>query len=184
MSSNSPAFITLEEIEIPECYRGRVTCFNDWRWALAEMTGVAVRYVVVGKTIALDTRDPAVRAPEWLPVIEAQADAPLDEAITPQQRLGDWELMPADPLLVVLLLTVPGGIVRHRFAGAMAARLAEMTELMYGIDDGRYGLINLGRFTEQMTAGFRRLAEKRIDAPVAGGYEPRGWWDIAGQFTA
>ena len=65
--------------------------------------------------------------------------------------------MPDRPLLL-LLLTVPGGVVRHDLADAIAARLAEITELMYGVDDGRYGMTDLGRLTEMMAAGFRCIA--------------------------
>lgn len=180
MGPDLRAVIVLEEIEIPGCYRGRVGRFNDWRRALAEMTGVALRYAVVEKDVALTALDPATPPPARLPIIEAEATAPLDEPLTPLRRLGQWDALPADPLSVLLLLTVPGGVVRHAFAGAIAARLAEMTELMYGIDDGRYGMTDLGRFTEEMAAGFRRIAASHTDSPVAGGYEPSGWWDLAG----
>jgi hypothetical protein len=183
MGPDIRSVILLAEIEIPGCYRGRIGRFNDWRRALAEMTGVALRYVVAEKDVMLTSRDPEKPAPARLPVVEAEPTAAPDEELTPLRRLGQWDALPDDPLLVLLLLTVPGGVVRHDFAGAIAARLAEMTELMYGIDDGRFGTVDLGRFTEEMTAGLRRIAAARADSAVAGGYEPSGWWDVAGKFA-
>jgi hypothetical protein len=185
MGPDIRSVILLTEIEIPGCYRGRIGRFNDWRLALAEMTGVALRYVVVEKDVMLTSRHPEKSAPTRLPVVEAEPhDAALRAGLPPRRRRGDWDALPDDPLLVLLLLTVPGGVVRHDFAVAIAARLAEMTELMYGIDDGRFGTVDLGRFTEEMTAGLRRIAATRTDSAVAGGYEPSGWWDVAGTFQA
>lgn len=174
--------ILLAEIEIPGCYGGRVARFNDWRRALAEMTGVALRYVAIEKAVALSSLDQSKPPPARLPFIEAELTAAPGEDLTPPRRLGQWDALPADPLLVLLLLTVPGGVMRHDFAGAIAARLTEMTELMYGIDDGSFGMTDLGRFTEDMAAGFRRIAAARADSAIAGGYEPSGWWDVAGRF--
>jgi hypothetical protein len=153
--------IMLTEINIPGCYRGRVGRFNDWRRTLADMTGVALRYVVRERDVALTSRNSALEPPARLPFIEAELT----------------------PLLVLLLLTVPGGVVRHDLADAIAARLVEMTELMHGVDDGHYGTTDLGRLTEIMAAGFRRIGVSGADSPVSGGYEPSGWWDVAGRFA-
>lgn len=176
--------IALEEIEIPGCYSGRLSRFQDWRRALAEMLGVAVWYCVVEKAVTLTSLGPHP-APARLPFVEtmAAAGSPLG-GLTPQQRLGDWDPPPSEPLWILLALTLPGGVVRHYVASAMAERLAEMTELMFGIDDGSRGMGDLGRFTETMCDGLRRIAAGGTDAVIRGGYEPTGWWDVAGAFEA
>jgi hypothetical protein len=175
--------IMLTEINIPGCYRGRVGRFNDWRRTLADMTGVALRYVVRERDVALTSRNSALEPPARLPFIEAELTAPLGLEVAARQRLGIWDAVPDDPLLVLLLLTVPGGVVRRDLADAIAARLVEMTELMHGVDDGHYGTTDLGRLTEIMAAGFRRIGVSGADSPVSGGYEPSGWWDVAGRFA-
>jgi hypothetical protein len=170
--------ISLEEIEIPDCYRGRVNKFIDWRLAVAGMTGISLRHVAVEKPVSFGPEP----APQRLPFIEVE----LDTALTPRQRLGAWEVLPPDPLLILLVLTLPGGTVRHQFAGAIAERLGEITELMYGIDDGRWGTADLGRFTEMMRTGMQRIATNGRDSVVQGcfavhgGGPPEGWWTMPG----
>jgi hypothetical protein len=169
----------LHEIEIPDCYRGRVDRFNNWRRAVADMTGVRLSYAETVMPVALKSEGPAP-PPAQLPFIVAAArSAPLDSLLTPENRLGRWPELPAEPLWILLGLTVPSGIIRHQFAGAIALRLGETTELMYGIDDGSFGLVNLGRFTESMSQGMGRIAERRTDAVVQGGFEPSGWWTFS-----
>jgi hypothetical protein len=174
--------IVLEEIDIPNCYQGRVRQFNEWRLAIAEMTGVPIWYVISEKAVSLrsEGRSPA---PTHLPFVEAAVYCTtLNMKFTPQRRLGYWETLPSDPLLIVQVLTVPGGVIRHQFAEAIADRLRELTDLMYGIDDGRWGAVDLGRFTELMQAGMRRIAELQMDSVVQGGFEPSGWWNVEGRF--
>jgi hypothetical protein len=166
----------LDEIEIPNCYHGRVSRFVGWRCAIAAMTGVSLRYVTVERPVSLG---PAP-APQRLPFIEAEMAPESGVALTPLQRLGAWDALPPDPLLILLVLTLPGGTIRYRFAGAMAERLGEMTELMYGIDDGTWGSLDLGRFTAAIRAGLQRIAAGEKDSLIQGGFEPGGWWNLPG----
>lgn len=175
--------IWLQEIEIPECYYGKVSRFIDWRLAVAAMIGVSLRHVVVDTPVSFGPPP----APQHLPFIEVELDqAASDTALTPRHRLGAWEALPPDPLLVLLVLTLPGGTIRHQFAGMIAERLGEITELMYGIDDGRWGMVDLGRFTEAMRIGMQRIASRGHDSVVQGGFEvqgggpPGGWWTMPG----
>jgi hypothetical protein len=71
---------------------------------------------------------------------------------------------------------------RLHFAALIAARLAEMVEIMYAIDDGSRGTVDLGRLTESIERGMRRIAEEGVDVAVSGGYQPGCWWDVAGAF--
>jgi hypothetical protein len=175
--------IWLQEIEIPDCYSGKAEHFINWRKPIAAMTGVSLRYVTIEKPVSFGPPP----APQRLPFIEVELDqAASDTALTPRQQLGAWEALPPDPLLILLVLTLPGGTIRHQFAGAIAERLGEITELMYGIDDGRWGMIDLGRFTEAMRIGMQRIAARGKDSVVQGGFEvqgggpPGGWWTMPG----
>jgi hypothetical protein len=174
--------IWLQEIEMPECYYGKLSRFIDWRLAVAAMIGVSLHHVVVDTPVSFGPPP----APQRLPFIEVELDQASDIALTPRQRLGAWETLPPDPLLVLLVLTLPGGTIRHPFAGAIAARLGELTELMYGIDDGTWGMVDLGRFTDMMRIGMQRIASRRQDSVIQGGFEvqgggpPGGWWTMRG----
>jgi hypothetical protein len=177
------ATFALEEIEIPDCYQGRVWTLNVWRLAVAEMTGVPIRYVTSVKAVSLTSKGP-MPAPARLPFIEAMVtDATFDEQMTPARRLGQWDTLPSEPLWILLMLTLPGSVIRSRFAEAIADRLRDITELMYGIDDGSRGMVDLGRFTRMIEIGMRQISDRRTDAVVQGGYEPSGWWDVEGAFS-
>jgi hypothetical protein len=165
----------LVEIDIPGCHRGKVRPFNEWRSAIADMTGVAVRYAWANLPVSLSSTG-SHPPPTELPFVVAEIQAPL-VALTPRRRLGHWGLVPDDPLFVLLALTVPGGTIRSAFAESMAERLVEMRELIWAIDDGRYGITALGSFTQDMEAGLARIAREGVDVQVGGCYEPDGWWD-------
>jgi len=142
------------------------------------MTGNELRYVVSDKGVSLISKGPG-SAPTSLPFVEAALDPHNTTGLlTPQRRLGNWEAIPSEPLLILLTITLPGGVVRHQYAGAIADRLREITELMYGIDDGTWGMVDLGRFTERMEAGLRVISKQQVDSVVRGGFEPTGWWDV------
>ena len=80
--------IVLEEIEIRNCYQGRVRRFNDWRLSIGAMTGVPVRYVIVEKNVSLKSEGP-MPAPTRLPFVEVAVDGTtLTRDLTPQQRVG------------------------------------------------------------------------------------------------
>lgn len=166
----------LVEIDIPGCYRGTVQRFNDWRVAVADMTGVSVRYQWVARTVSLKSPGPGP-APTQLPFVVAEME-PGRAELTPRQRLGHWDLRPDDPLLILLAMTVPGGTIRAADATPMAERLRPMRELMHAIDDGRYGLTAIGPFTQAMEAGLAAIGRNGVDVLVSGGYEPTGWWDV------
>ena len=170
--------VELEEIDIPGCHLGRVDKFNGWRRALAEMTGVQLSYQVSVQPVSLRSEGPNP-PPTHLPFIVAVTHTPRWQGLlTSARRSGDWEELPEEPLWILLALTLPGGVIRCRYALAIAERLSEMTELVYGIDKGQYGLFNLGRFTESMAAGLRRAAGAGKDLVVKGGFEPSGWWEL------
>jgi hypothetical protein len=68
--------------------------------------------------------------PKRLPFYTANGE--LSATLTAQQRLGDWASLPSEPLMIVLL-TVPGGVIRHVFASAIVERLKEIEELIHGM---------------------------------------------------
>jgi hypothetical protein len=175
--------ITLEEIEIPGCYEGSVQRFNGWRRAIAYLIGAQVWYGMTEKTVALHSEHGP--APKRLPFCSAMVtDEVLGAQPTPAQRLGDWPCLPSEPLMIIVLLTVPGSVIRHVFAGAIAERLKEIDELIRFIDDGSFGTFDLGRFSERMQQGLRKMSAQGADSAIVGGYDPVGWWHVAGTFTA
>jgi hypothetical protein len=157
-----------EYIVIPGCYDGRIDKFNGWRRALAEMTGVQVSYQVSVEAASTKSEGPDA-PPVYLPPVIAVTHTPKWQSIlTPARQSGDWEELPEEPLWILLALTLPGGVIRCRYAGAIAGRLSDMVELMYGIDNGRYGMFSLGRLTESMAAGLRHAAAAGKDLVVRG----------------
>jgi hypothetical protein len=134
--------LVLEHIEIPDCYDGRLEKFNAWRRAIVYNIGAPVWYGVSEKEVVL--KSVYASPPKRLPFCTANGD--LSATLTAQQRLGDWASLPSDPLMIVLLLTVPGGVIRHVFARAIAERLKEIEELIHFCDDGRFGTFDLTHF--------------------------------------
>jgi hypothetical protein len=134
------------EINIPGIFRGRTYRFDNWRLAIADMTGVPLRYV---GNLEAGTDDPV-----WAP------------RLTPDVRRGDWDDPPEDPLWVLLLVTVPGGVLRARYLRGIAERLHEMQELMYCLDDGRWGLDDIGRRTEAFARSFEAAAGRGEDLVI------------------
>lgn len=170
----------LTEIEIPDCYQGRVDRFHGWRLAIADMTGVRLTYAVADMAVSLKSLGPSP-APTHLPfIVAADRSGRFEGLLTPERRLGHWPTPPDEPLLILLALTVPSGVIHHALAGAIADRLAEMSELMHAADDGRWGLFDVGGLTDSIGAGLRRIAAAGRDAVVQGGYEPGGWWEFQG----
>jgi len=167
--------MVLEEIEIPGCYSGRLGKFNAWRQAIAYNIGVDVWYGVSEQEAVFERGH--ARSPKRLPFCTAVVtDATSRATLTADQRLGDWIGLPSEPLLIVLALTLPGGVIRHCFAKAIAERLKEIEEVIHFCDDGRFGLFDLTSFHHGMCDGMDRIATRQIDSAVSGGYEPTGWW--------
>lgn len=169
----------LIEIAFTGCAPFRIERFTNWRRAIADMIGIDVTYVEVRKPVSLTSLGPGP-APTTLPFIEAHVDA--NAGLTAMQRIGRWDVEPDDPLVMLALLTVPGGTISSVAAIGVAERLDDIVELMYHIDNGEYGTFDLGRFTQAMAAGLRLAHDKGDRVHIHGGYEPGGWWDLAGAF--
>jgi hypothetical protein len=167
--------VVLEEIEIPDCYSGRLDKFNAWRRAIAYNIGAPVWYGISEKEVVLEigSASPPKRLPFCTAVVTDEA---LSTTLTAQQRLGDWASAPSEPLMIVLLLTVPGGVIRHVFARPIAERLREIEELIHFCDDGRFGAFHLTHFHHGIYDGMCRISARQIDSVVSGGYHPGGWW--------
>jgi hypothetical protein len=170
----------LVEIALPRIHIGKVGPFSAWRRALADVTGVPVRYALRWRPVALG----ATGAPGRLTFVEAETqDAAFVDRLTDAVRRGDWQFDPDDPLLVLLLLTVPGGTLQARRLGPIAERLVEVQPLLDALDDGRWGTTDVARLNAMMAAGFAAAADRGADIPIDGGYipidggyEPSGWW--------
>jgi hypothetical protein len=167
--------IFLEEIEIPNCYLGRLDRFNAWRRAIACNIGASIWYGFAEKDVAFDS--PRLSQwPERLQFCTAMVtDETLRRTLTPEQRLGNWDSLPSEPLMIVVLLTVPGGVIRSAFAAAIAERLKEIDELIHYVDDGRFGTFDLTRFHHHMYLGMRSISHRQTDGVIIGQY-PSGWW--------
>lgn len=173
------------EISIGDACSEKLWKFNAWRKAVASIIGAPVWYLLVDKPVIGLCSEGSGLPPDRLTFLEAgTADPAVRALLAPEARLGIWNGIPDEPLLILLLLTLPGGFVRHKYAGAIAERLGDITDLMYGIDDGSFEQVDLGRFTERMRMAMLAVESSRMDAPVDGGYEPGGWWRVSANFAA
>ena len=149
------------EINIPGIFEGKTHRFTNWRLAIADMTGVPVKYVARERAVDLTL--------DRLVFLEAETEDPIwAPRLTPGVRRGDWDDPPDDPLWVVLLVTVPGGVLRARHLRGIAERLYEMQELMYCLDDGRWGTDDIGRRTDEFARSFEAAARRGEDLVIEG----------------
>ncbi len=135
------------EVHIGGCYHGKIERFNLWRLALADQIGVHVVYSM--KEASSDNLPPYhnwrgefVRPFACSPTLSGQISSD------------------PDALYDLVLASIPGTALTPPQARAIADRLEEMSELMWALDDGRYGLVDLGRMTEAMMVGLRCRANK------------------------
>ena len=98
-------------------------------------------------------------------------------AITDEMRAGLWPETPDEPLLVLLLISLPGYALPARHAAAISERLIELDELVHALDDGRYTVSSLTDVHQAAMAFFRWQAQSGEDVPVHGLYGD-GWADF------
>lgn len=142
--------------------------FQPWREALAGLIGAEIDYRLRALPFTPSAGRPELRALSGLQVLEARALSGTEmPALTPDLRRGDWSETPEEPLLVLLLLDLPGGWLRARHAAALAERLEDLLPLIEHLDPSGehgydlYGMHEEARrfFTAQAVSG----AEVRID---------------------
>ncbi len=157
----------------PSWMGGQEKHFRLWRSCIAEMIGAPIAYDYVRRSVAFDERHPGLSAIKSLPFLEARI---LDDAWrqpTAAERLGLWSALPEEPLLILVLLTVPGGIFQARHAEAIARRLDELDELIHFVGQGWHTHTH-----EVARQFFHALAKTHEDVQVVGAYEPGGTIDL------
>ncbi|MDO9417503.1 hypothetical protein [Pararhizobium sp.] len=162
----------LAELDIPGLFYGKCARFDRWRCVVADMTGTPIRYVIKSRPVQFPNLDPALRVPQTLEFLEAEAEAADAITITPDMRRGFWADTPQEPLLILLFMTVPGGTFQARHAAAISRRLDEIDPVVHAADDGSSTDLH-----ERARAWFARQAISGADVMVSGGFETTGWWD-------
>ena len=157
------------KLRIGDFYFGKLWWdLHPWRLALAEMIGAEIDYRVHARPFT-PAGDFAI--PDRLDVLEADSIGGAHAmTVTPAMRAGTWAETPEEPLLVLLLLSLPGRSFPARHAAAIVDRLVELDEIMHALDDGRYTVHSLTHLHEAATAFFRRQAEAGRDVPVHAWY--------------
>ncbi|HEV7245662.1 MAG TPA: hypothetical protein VGN93_01575 [Shinella sp.] len=152
--------------------------FQPWRLALADMVGATVVYRVHAAPFRATRTVPDYRMPERLDVLRADSIGGAHAmAITDSMRAGQWPETPDEPLLVLLLISLPGCALPARHAAAVAERLVDLDELIHALDDGRYTVSSLTDMHEAAMTFFRWQAQAGEDVPVHGLYGD-GWTDF------
>lgn len=95
-------------------WNGAYSAFNRWRDKLAETAGYEM---------GLDDRGRPCPAIDW-------------QDITGDNLAGDWDAVPADPLVILIAHYDSGGVIRHQHCGPLADRLEELLPLLLPDDDG------------------------------------------------
>ena len=133
------------------------------------MIGAPVEYDYIRRPVTFDAAMPALSAIKSLPFLEARIVDQSWIQPTAAQRAGLWDTTPEEPLLILVFLTVPGGIFQARHAGAIAARLDELDELIHFVGHGMHTHVH-----EAARYFFHELAKANHDVSAVGIYEPVG----------
>ena len=157
----------------PSWLAGKERHFRAWRSLVAEMIGAPVGYDYVRRPVTFDETMPALAAIKSLPFLEARIVGQAWTEPTAAQRAGLWDATPEEPLLILALLTVPGGIFQARHAEAIARRLDEIDELIHLAGHGAHTHAH-----EAARQFFHTLSKGSEDMRVVGVYEPYGVIDI------
>ena len=104
------ASAALLKLSIDRFYHGKWwKDFQPWRLALADMVGATVVYRVHAAPFRATRTVPDYRMPERLDVLRADSIGGAHAmAITDAMRSGQWPETPDEPLLVLLLMSLPG----------------------------------------------------------------------------
>ncbi|WP_377288007.1 hypothetical protein [Rhizobium sp. SG2393] len=160
----------IEGFTEPSWLRGKERHFRLWRTLVAEMIGAPVDYDYVRRPVThADAANAALATIESLPFLEARILDPDWKQPTAEERAGFWDDLPEDPLWILVLLTVPGGMFRTRHAAAIADRLDELDDIIHHAGLGAHTHAH-----EAARAFFRQLAKADADVRVVGSYEPCG----------
>ncbi|WP_137150708.1 hypothetical protein [Devosia sp. FKR38] len=160
----------LAEIDIDGLYCGKPGQFLQWRGIIADIVGAPLEYVSRRHPFEgpADVPNPPLTLEFWEPRITDQAwGRDLPAGI----RAGRWDATPEEPLLIVLLASVPGAMFHARHAGAIAQRLDDIDELVHVLGDGWVTSLH-----EHARRCFAEQAITGKDIAMSGGYEPGGWW--------
>ncbi|WP_068302154.1 hypothetical protein [Pararhodobacter sp. CCB-MM2] len=143
------------------------TSVQPWRQALAEMIGIDIDYSVVARNVEA----PNSSSSPLIQVLEAQGSGGSNAvSITDDMRRGLWEETPDEPLLVLLLLNLPGAALPARHAKAILGRLQELTPLIEGLDpSAEYGF-HLYDVHAAALRFFALQAQTERDLPVRAEY--------------
>jgi hypothetical protein len=164
---------TLDSFFEPSWMQGKEKHFRLWRSCIAEMIGAPVEYHYVRRPVAFDERHPGLSAIKSLPFLEARVTDQAWRQPTAAERLGLWDDLPDEPLLILVFLTVPGGMFQARHAEAIAKRLDDLDELIHFVGQGWHTHTH-----EVARTFFHALAKTHEDVRVVGTYDPSGTIDL------
>ncbi len=143
--------------------------FRAWRSLVGEMIGAPVDYGYVRRPVAFGDAFAGLSAVKSLPFLETRIlDAGFAQP-TEAERAGLWDDTPEEPLLILIFMTMPGGIFQARHAGAIAARLDDLDELVHVAGHGAHT-----HFHEVARHFFHTLSRTTEDVRVIGVYDPVG----------
>lgn len=144
---------------------------QPWRRALGDMIGAEIDYQLQVRAYLPPPEAVALSRLTGRQVLEARTLAGHHACpITEEMRRGLWEVTPDEPLLVLLLLDLPGSALPAKHAEKIAERLEELTPLIEVLDPtAEYGM-SLMRIHEAAIRFFRAQARSGRDVPVRAEY--------------
>lgn len=141
-----------------DCWHGAYSAFGRWRAKLAELGGYELD--------AWQLRHPhgaeLWEKPEWRHLVkepppEKTRGLIFWDNITTDNLQGDWEMMPEDPLIILLAHSDCDGKITADHAGPLAVRLEKLIPLM-GEEDGGGHIGSYAEKTTQFVKGLREAA--------------------------
>lgn len=103
-----------------DCWSGAYSAFSRWRDKLANVAGYMIAKVDFSST---GDRMDALMGPRDTVLIDWGH-------IEEKNYQGDWDIMPADPLILLIAHSDCDGVIHPQHAGPLADRLAELLPLL------------------------------------------------------
>lgn len=103
-----------------DCWHGAYGAFSRWRDKLAEVAGYAIAKV-----------DFSGQGDRMADMMGARDTVLIDWGhIADKNYMGEWDAMPADPLILLIAHSDCDGLIHPEHAGPLADRLAELLPLL------------------------------------------------------
>lgn len=111
-----------------EAWHGAYSAFTRWREALATAAGYEIGFLATGELFVDEGYGPRPPIGKWVPLRETIL---IDWGHIERKNYdGDWDVMPSDPLILLIAHSDCDGYIEPWHAGVLANRLEELIPLI------------------------------------------------------